>query len=140
MTKSYLSTWLDWISSKIDEPYVKFENYVLKEINGSETSYDKKERKKLSSFDWCIKNRIDHGTIQDISRSNGSLQKDWTVLKSYGLPEEISFAIRGHKGWDKNKMEVPYAITVSLEILGADIPIYEALRIENEIEIETEIK
>ena len=35
-------------------------------------------------------------------------------------------------------MEIPYAITVSLEILGADIPIYEDLRIENEIGIETE--
>ncbi len=138
-TKSYLSTWLDWISSKIDEPFDKFKDYVLKEINDSETSYDKEERKKLSSFNWNIKNRIDHGTVQDISRSNGSLQKDWTIIKSYELPEEISFAIRGHRGWDKNRKEIPYAIAVSLEILGADIPIYEEIRIENEIEIETEI-
>lgn len=138
-TKSYLSTWLDWTSSKIDEPFDKFRDYILKEINYSKTFYDKEERKKLSSFNWNVKDRIDHGTVQDISRSNGSLQKDWTIIKSYELPEEMSFAIRGHKGWDKNKMEIPYAVTVSFEILGADIPIYEELRIENEIEIESKI-
>lgn len=138
-TKSYLSTWLDWTSSKIDEPFDKFKEYILKEINGSETSYDKEERKKLSNFNWYIKNRVDKGKVLDISRSNSSLQKDWTILKSYELPEEISFAICGHRGWDKNKLEIPYAITVSLEILGTDIPIYEDLRIENEIGIETEV-
>lgn len=138
-TKSYLSTWLDWTSSKIGESYDKFKDYVLKEINNIETTYDKEERDKLSNFNWKIKTRSHIGAVQDINRTNSSLQKDWTILKSYELPEELSFAIRGHRGWDKNKMEIPYAITVSLEILGADIPIYEALRIENEIGIETEV-
>ncbi|MDD3685864.1 MAG: S8 family peptidase [Bacteroidales bacterium] len=138
-TKSYLSTWLDWTSSKIDEPYDKFKDFILKEINGSETSYDKEERKKLTGFNWHIKTRVDNGKVLGISRSNSSLQKDWTILKSYELPEEISIAICGHKGWDKNKMEIPYAITVSFEVLGTDIPIYENFRIENEIDIESEV-
>lgn len=138
-TKSYLSTWLDWTSSKIGESYDKFKDYVLKEINDTETSYDKEERERLSNFDWKIKNRSHLGAVQDINRTNSSIQKDWTILKSYELPEELSFAVRAHRGWDKNKMEIPYAITVSLEILGANIPIYEDLRIENEIEIETEV-
>ncbi|MFW5879369.1 MAG: S8 family peptidase [bacterium] len=137
--KSYLSTWLDWTSSKIGESYDKFKDYVLKEINDIETNYDKEERDKLSNFNWKIKNRSHFGAVQDINRTNSSLQKDWAILKSYELPEEVSFAIRGHRGWDKNKMEIPYAITVSLEILGADIPIYENIRIENEIGIETEV-
>jgi hypothetical protein len=77
--------------------------------------------------------------VKDINRNNSSLQKDWAIIKSFELPEVMSFAVRGHKGWDKNKMEIPYAITVSLEILGADIPIYENIRIENEIELETEV-
>lgn len=64
------------------------------------------------------------------------MQKDWTTLKSYELPEEISFTVRGHKGWDKNKMPIPYALTVSIEILGVDIPIYEAIRVVNEVEIQ----
>ncbi|MEI7594410.1 MAG: S8 family peptidase [Bacteroidota bacterium] len=134
--KSYLSTWLDWTSSRIGESFNNYKNFALKEINSSETKYDKDERNKLPSFNWIIKNRIDKGSVQDISRTNSSLQKDWTILKSYELPEEISFAVYGHKGWDKNKMEIPYAFVVSFEILGANIPIYTELRIENEIEIE----
>lgn len=134
-TKSYLSTWVDWASSKIGESYEVFRDYILKEINEVETSYDKKERDKLDNFNWKIKSRSDFGSVQDINRNNNSLQKDWTIIKSYELPKEICLAVRGHKGWDKNKMAIPYAITVSLEILGADIPIYETIRIENQIEI-----
>jgi hypothetical protein len=64
------------------------------------------------------------------------LQKDWAILKSFQLPEELSFAVLAHKGWDKNKESIPYALTVSIEILGADIPIYESIRVENEAQIE----
>ncbi|NOU16265.1 MAG: S8 family peptidase [Bacteroidales bacterium] len=135
-TKSYFSTWLDWTTSKIGESYNDFKDYALKEINDSETNYDKEQRDRLNNFDWKIKNRSDHGSVQDISRNNGSLQKDWTILKSYDLPSEISLAVRGHKGWDKNMTEIPYAITVSIEILGSNIPIYESIRVENSIEIE----
>lgn len=137
-TKSYLSTWLEWKTSKIGETYNKFKDYVLKEIDGDVTSYDIDERKKLNHVDWKIKSRTDFG-VQDYSRNNSSLQKDWAIEKSYNLPEEISFAVLGHKGWDKNKMQIPYAITVSIEILGTDIPIYEDIRIENEVEIEVEL-
>ena len=49
----------------------------------------------------------------------------------------MSFAVRGHKGWDKTKGEVNYSLVVSIEILNSNLEIYEAIRIENEIEIET---
>lgn len=135
-TKSYLSTWLDWTTSKIDESFDDFKDYALKEPEEKEPNYDSEYRQGLKSFNWKIRNRSDHGEVLDINRNNSTLQKDWTILKSYELPEEISFAVRGHKGWDKNKLEVPYSLSVSIEILGADIPIYESIRIENEIEIE----
>lgn len=134
-TKSYLSTWLDWTTSKIGETFEEFKDYALKEIEGNERSYNKEKRKDLNNFDWKIKNRRDYGSVQEISRNNSTLQKDWTVIKSYNLPEELCIAVRGHKGWDKNKEAIPYAITVSIEILGADIPIYELIRVENQIEI-----
>jgi hypothetical protein len=135
-TKSYLSTWLDWTTSKIGESFNDFKEYALKDPAEDEPNYDKEFRNGLSGFRWKITNRGDHGSVHDVIRTNSTLQKDWTILKSFELPEEISFAIRGHKGWDKNKMEVPYALTVSIEILGIDIPIYELIRIENELEIE----
>jgi len=135
-TKSYLATWVDWSTAKIGESYEDFKDYALKEIEEEATDYNQDARKKLSHFDWKIKARSDHGAVDGMNRNNSSLQKDWTVIKSYQLPEEISLAVRGHKGWDKNKKEVPYALTVSIEILGANIPIYNSIRVENEIEIE----
>jgi hypothetical protein len=73
--------------------YPAFPDYVLKEINDKETKYDKEERKKLNNLNWIIKNRSDLGLVQDINRNNSSLQKDWTIVKSYELPDEISFAV-----------------------------------------------
>jgi hypothetical protein len=135
-TKSYLATWVDWSTAKIGESYEDFKDYALKEIDDMETDYDKEARKQMGHFNWKVKSQNNYG-IEDINRTNSSLQKDWATLKSYELPEEISLAIRGHKGWDKNYKEVPYALTVSIEILGANIPIYEKIKIENELEIET---
>ena len=134
---SYLGTWLDWTSSKNGESFEDYQNYVLKELNGMETEYDIEERSNLNNYRWEIKTRSDRG-VEGISRNRSSVQKDWTILKSYELPEEINFAVRGHKGWDKNKSEVPYALAVSIEILNAEIPIYEVIRIENELEIEVQ--
>ena len=135
-TRSYLSTWLDWTTSKMEESFEEFQTYVLKEIGGNRTEYDAKERGLLGSFPWKLRERSDYGEVADISRNNGTLQKDWAIIKSYDLPDELGIAVRGHRGWDKNKSEVPYAISVSIEILGADVPIYESIRLENRVEIE----
>lgn len=135
-TKSYLSTWLDWDTSKIGESFEDFKEYALSEIEQEATTYDKGARDSLKSLKWKIHNRDIWGAVRDVNRNNSTLQKDWTILKSYELPEEISFAVRGHKGWDKNKMSIPYALTVSVEIIGANIPIYELIKIENEVEIQ----
>lgn len=84
---------------------------------------------------WKIRERENWGTVRGINRNYSTLQKDWAILKSYELPEELLFAVIAHKGWDMNNEPVPYAIVVSIEILGAEIPIYDAIKIENEVEI-----
>lgn len=134
-TKSYLSTWLDWTTSKIGEPFVDFRDYVLKEINNGETSYDKDARNALPSWNWKIKNNI-RGEVEGISRSNSTAQKDWIIIKSHELPEDFCFAVRAHKGWDEDHKEVPYALVVSFEVLNSELEIYEAIRLENTVEIE----
>jgi hypothetical protein len=53
------------------------------------------------------------------------------------IPRDLSFAVRGHKGWDKKHNEISYSLVVSIEILNSNLEIYEAIRIENEVEIET---
>ena len=136
-TSSYLGTWLDWISSKQDETFVGFRDYVMKEIEGNLTSYDKDARKKMRSFGWKIREKSDLGEIEGISRNNSSLQKDWAIIKAHEMPKEFSFAVRAHKGWDKSFEEIPYAITLSIEVLGSTLPIYDLIKVENESEIET---
>ncbi|SEN62337.1 Subtilase family protein [Flavobacterium sp. CF108] len=135
-TKSYLSTWLDWTSSKVGELYEDFKDYVLKEIEESETTYDKDVRNSMSGWNWKIKSDS-RGIVEGISRNNSTVQKDWTIIKSHELPSDISFAVRGHKGWDRSHEEVSYSLVVSIEILNSNLEIYEAIRIENEIELET---
>jgi hypothetical protein len=138
-TKSYLATWLDWTSSKMDESLINFKEYVLKEIEGTDTQYDKDVRDQLDGFKWKIRERSNWGTVKDIRRNDSTVQKDWVTLKSFELPEELCFAVRAHKGWDRNYEEVPYALVVSIEVLDADLPIYEAIRIENDIEIPIDV-
>lgn len=135
-TKSYLSTWLDWTSSKIEEPFEDFKDYVLKEIEEGETFYDSDLRNGKKHFDWKIKSNIKWG-VEGLNRTNSTVQKDWAIIKSHELPSDISFAVRGHKGWDKTNGEIPYSLVVSIEILDSNLEIYEAIRIANEIEIES---
>jgi len=135
-TKSYLSTWLDWTSSKVGELYEDFKDYVLKEIEESETVYDKDFRNGMAGWNWKIKSDS-RGIVDGISRNNSTVQKDWTIIKSHELPNDISFAVRGHKGWDKSHEEVSYSLVVSIEVLNSNLEIYEAMRVENEIELET---
>lgn len=140
--KSYLSTWLDWTTAKMDEPFAQFRDFVFKEIDSVKPTYNKATRKAMKNFDWQIKGFVGDksGNVDELSRTNTTLQKDWTILKSHELPKELSIAVRGHNGWDKKKNNVPYAITVSIEILGADIPIYQTIKAENEVAIENPLE
>lgn len=135
-SKSYLATWLDWTSSKIDEPLEDFKDYILKEIEKGKTSYDAEHRKTMKHLSWKINSDTRWG-VEGISRANSTVQKDWAIIKSHDLPRDLSFAVRGHKGWDKMHSEIPYSLVVSIEILNSNLEIYEAIRIENEVEIET---
>jgi subtilisin family serine protease len=131
--KSYLSSWLDWTVSRLDESHDEF---VKRSLLDEEALLESEENEH-GVIQWKIRERSNWGAVKEINRNNNTVQKDWAVLKAYELPREISFAIRGHKGWDRTGMELPYAFTVSIEVLGNDIPIYESIRIVNQIEIET---
>ncbi len=135
-TKSYLSSWLDWTSSKVGESFEDFRDYVLKEIEEDDTIYDRDVRNGMSGWNWKIKSDS-RGSVDGISRTNSTVQKDWTIIKSHELPNDISFAVRGHKGWDKENGEISYSLVVSIEVLNSNLEIYEAIRVENEVEIET---
>lgn len=98
-TKSYLSTWVDWKSSKLGESAHRFERRIIKYMNtgaeGEEVDNDENVIK------WKIRENVEWG-IKDCRRQDSSIQKDWIVLQAHQLPPEFSIAVIGHQGWDKD--------------------------------------
>ncbi|MBD1808102.1 S8 family peptidase [Microcoleus sp. FACHB-SPT15] len=131
--RKYLSTWLDWDCSKKGEDPERFLERVLKEYDAPEDT-DKGE----GLFTWTLGKQKNHKTIQNVSRSAGTIQKDWTVVKSFELTEAFCIAVVGHEGWNNDPdATAPYSLVVSFEAVEANIPIYAPL-VEAQVEIEVE--
>ncbi|MFN6483801.1 MULTISPECIES: S8 family serine peptidase [unclassified Nostoc] len=129
--RKYLSTWLDWECSKKGEDPELFKARVLKEFDAPEDA-----EKGEGLFKWMLGKQNHHGIIKGVSRSAGTLQKDWAVVNSFELTEAFSIAVVGHEGWNNDpEASVPYSLIVSFEAIQADIPIYTPF-VEAQVEIE----
>jgi hypothetical protein len=132
--RRYLSTWVDWKSSNRDEPIDRFRTRALKTEDEAEGPGE--------PFRWTIGTRTNQGDVREVSRNAGTVQKDWTVVKSGSLPEDFCIAVVGHQGWSTDpESTATYSLTVSIEVVGREIPIYEHVRIANDqlqIEVESE--
>ena len=138
-TRSYLSARAAWESSKIGEPFKVFEDRILNLISQDDDE-ETQEDLDTKSILWKVGNRTNSG-VRGISRNNNTLQKDWTILKSNQLPEELGIGVIGRKGWQKDtEQAVPYGLVVSFEFIEADVEVYEKIRIANEISIESRIE
>lgn len=130
-TQSYLSTWLDWESIKLNEKIDQFTNRVLQISEEEESSTEDQY-----AIKWMIRERRDWSKIPGLRRQDSTLQKSWCTLESYNLPESFSIAIIGHAGWEPDlQVEIPYSVAISMEVLNENINVYEMVRIENEVEI-----
>ena len=139
--RGYLAVWLDWIASRIGESANDFSDRSL-HTDGDPNNDSNRQ------FQWTLHPSTQHG-LPGVRRSVGTVQKDWAEIKSYQLPESLSIAVRGHQGWSRDPDETAsYALAVTFEIIGKEIPIYEPLRnsvmnlrslieVEGELEIET---
>jgi len=138
--RRYLSTWVDWKSSKLGEGLADFRARVIKDIDNDG------EPLPGAILPWVLHEASHFGVIRDTKRSNGTVQKDWAVVKSNTLPDHFCIAVRGHQGWSHDPDSVArYTMAVTLEILGQEIAIYEPLRtavieLQSEIEAEAEIE
>jgi hypothetical protein len=136
--RRYLSTWVDWKSSRLWEDINHFRARALKD---EESEADAMAGEGIP---WSLQERSDAGFIRDVRRNSGTVQKDWAVVKSNSLPAQFCIAVVGHAGWSHDPDSTArYALTVTLEILGQEIPIYEPLRtavIELEAEVEAEVE
>ena len=133
--RRYLSTWLDWECSKKGEDPDRFLARILKDDNAPEDS-DKGE----DPFKWTLGKQGNYGQVKGVSRTAGTLQKDWATVNSYNLREAFCIAVVGHEGWNNDPhADVPYSLVVSFEALETNISIYNPVKNEVEIEIPDKI-
>jgi hypothetical protein len=129
-TNSYLSQWLSWDSSKFNESFEQFSSRVVQNIELPDDSTDDQ-----NAIKWVIREKSNWSRVPGIKRQDSTLQKSWCIIKSYDLPETLSFAVAGHKGWDSDQnVDVDFSFAVSFEALDSDINLYEMISVENQIQ------
>lgn len=122
--RGYLSTWADWKSCCKNESYESFAARVVEELNGQAP------RDSNAQIDWMLREDARSGQIRQVNRSIGTLQKDWVVMPAHELPSDLSIAVFGHRGWDKNsEMKARYALAVSIESLDGDLELYAPIQV-----------
>lgn len=132
--RRYLSTWLDWKSSKLGESMASFRARAIK------NSVVDEKAARGTTLTWTLGAQVDHGTIEGAKRSSGTVQKDWAIVKSNQLPEHFCIAVNGHQGWSKDPdSKAKYALVVSFEIVGREIPIYGDMQVAIE-DLQAEIE
>lgn len=136
--RRYLSTWVDWKSSKLGEG---LNDFRLRALKGNDAEADSLPN---SVLPWTLHERSKAGFIRNIRRTAGTVQKDWAVVKSNTLPDHFCIAVVGHQGWSRDPDATAiYALAVSFEIVGREIAIYEPLRIavrELQVEVAAEVE
>jgi Subtilase family len=139
--RRYLSTWVDWKSSKLGEGLNTFRARAMKETEDGDQPLPG------STLPWTLNESTITGFIRDTKRNNGTVQKDWAVVKSNRLPNDFCIAVVGHEGWSHDPDSTArYTLAVTFEILGQEISIYDPLRTsvlelqELETEVEAEVE
>ncbi|WP_293914874.1 MULTISPECIES: S8 family peptidase [unclassified Sphingobacterium] len=138
---SYLSSWLSWQSALLGQGIEEFKQEVIKDIENDVDAANDDPFDQPTRISWTIDEHPNWGQVKEIKRQANANQKDWATLKSYNLPTELSFAVVGHKGWEKDLEEkVPFAFVVSFEVLNGEIPLYDLMaRVNIEVEQESQI-
>jgi len=140
-TKRYLATWLDWISNRPGETLEQFRARALKPSDSDEDA-DGAAGTNKDTIPWALGTQATRGSVRDVTRGNGTVQKDWAVMKLHQLPENFCVAVRGHKGWSRDpNSQARYALAVSFDVLSEEIQIYEEVRAEVELaEAEVDVR
>lgn len=121
---SYLSTWLEWKSSKYNENFNSFRNRTLDYLDQEEPQDDLEEGE--HAIRWVLRENSKFNRNVGVNRNNSTVQKSWALIQPHQLTTDFSLAIIGHSGWDKNlENKIPYALTISFEAVGTELPVYQ---------------
>lgn len=130
--RKYLSTWLDWDCSKRGEDP---ESFLSRLLQGHDTPENADTGESL--FNWTLGKQKNYGRIKNVSRGAGTIQKDWTVVKSFELRESFCIAVVGHQGWNNDPYaSVPYSLVVSFEAIQANVQIYREISLAQQVQME----
>lgn len=130
----YLSTWLEWKTSNLGESMDNFRVRALKNATHEDAPVPGK------SLPWTLNGQAQHGHVAGFKRSDGTVQKDWAVVRSNALPDNFCVAVIGHQGWSDDPDDTAqYSLAVTFEVLGGEVAIYEPLRIAIE-ELESQLE
>lgn len=127
--RGYMSTWLDWVCSRIGETEDVFKQRIFETDKSIQDD---------GTFKWAIREQDNWGDFKGFNRKGQTLQKDWCVVKSSQMNDAFCVAVRGHKGWG-SIFKAKYALAISFEAIEQNIEIYEQIRLANiQVEIETD--
>ena len=142
--RRYLSTWVDWRSSRLGEGLDDFRIRAMKDEANDGAPLPG------TTLPWTLQEQSDKGFVRGVRRNSGTVQKDWAIVKSNSLPEHFCIAVVGHRGWSHDPDAVArYALAVTFEVVDQEIAIYEPLRtamielqdsLESEVEAEIEVE
>jgi hypothetical protein len=132
--QGYLAARLDWDVSKIGESVQTFSQRIF-------FDREKLPKTKGTIFSWMLRDNIDHGVIEGVSRQNSTLQKDWCYIRSHELPPDFCIAVVGHPGWDPSPAsKANYAVVVSFEAVNQDLHIYQPISVAVETQVPVPVR
>ena len=135
--RRYLSTWLEWKTSNLREPLSSFRQRMFKN-DDSPT-----EATAGTSIPWVVKDQKRYG-VQGVSRSTGTVQKDWAVVRSNELPQNFCVAVVAHKGWSQDpETEAKFSLVVSFQSVTQELEIHDQLEVavnELVLKLESEVE
>ncbi|HMO84089.1 MAG TPA: S8 family peptidase [Lacipirellulaceae bacterium] len=141
--RRYLSTWVDWKSSKLGEGLNDFRVRAMREDDDLDAT-----PLPGSVLPWALHEGTNAGLIRDARRGAGTVQKDWAIVKSNTLPDHFCIAVVGHQGWSRDPDSAArYTLAVTFDVQGQEVAIYEplqvalqALQVEVEAEADVELE
>ena len=127
--RGYMSTWLDWVCSRVGETENVFRQRVFETDKSIQDD---------GTFKWAIREQDNWGDFKGFNRKGQTLQKDWCIVKSNQLNDAFCVAVRGHRGWG-SLFKAKYSLALSFEAIDQNIELYEQIRLANiQVEVETD--
>lgn len=136
----YLSTWLEWDTSKKHESIEHFLNRMVDLASDDTLNSTDIPEESRDAIKWMIHKQNNWGKVKGFKRDENTVQKDWAHIKSYEWGSGFYIAVIGHIGWNRDMdATVPYALAVSFEAVNQDVEIYQRIAIENEVAVEVQV-